>query len=388
MFLNIAQAATKLTDAGQDVGSSLSDKIASFFEYLITQIPSWIAGFIVFILAIFIAKIAKGIVEGKLEDKVDEEHQEVLVLAGRVTYFGTLVLGITIALKIAGIDLTTILAAVAFGVGFALQDLIMNFLSGVLILVSRQFVIGDFIKVGNTMGKVMEIQTRATILKAFDGTKVIVPNSEIFKNQVVSYTTNAVRRIIVPIYISYDTDIAYAIKIAMGVLKKHPKILKKPAASVMVMNYGDSSIDLSARFWVGSRDGWFKVKSQIMQQMLEELNAAGIAAPYSITHIETSQDTAQSDKEMAEVVKKRMEEMKKKAEERKLSKAMEASPGAPAEATPADGQPAAPDAGQTAPVVPNVLPEAPVVATVPVPAGQVNPGNLEYADLSEIDDNG
>lgn len=382
MFLSVAQAAAKVSGAGQEGGTGLSDKIASFFEYLITQIPSWIAGFIVFVLAIFAAKIVKNIVEGKLEDKVDEEHQEIMVLAGRVTYFGTLVLGITVALKIAGIDLTTILAAVAFGVGFALQDLIMNFLSGVMILVSRQFAIGDFIKVGSTTGKVMEIQTRATILKTFDGTKVIVPNSEIFRSQVTSFTTNPMRRIVVPLYISYDTDISYAIKIAMGVMKKHPKIAKKPNPSVVVANYGDSTIDLSARFWVGSRDGWFKVKSDIMHKMWDEFTEAGIVVPYNITHLETAQDTAEFEKQAEEITKKRMEEMKKRAEERKLSQAMEANPGAPAGTAPLDAQ--VTPAPAAVPAIPNVVPEAPAVAAVPIP---ITPDG-EYADLAEIDDNG
>jgi small-conductance mechanosensitive channel len=206
----------------------------------------------------------------------------------------------------------------------------MNFLAGVFILVSRQFTIGDFIKVNSTVGKVVEIQTRATILKAVDGTKVIVPNAELFTSQVVNMTGNPVRRVVVPLYVSYDTDISYAVKIALTAIKKHPKIQKKPAPSVVVSNYGDSSIDLAARFWVGSRDGWYKVKCDIMHQMLEEFQAAGIVVPYNISHIETEQDTAQYVKDARETAKKRMEEMR-------LSKTIETDskkPGAVA-ATPA-----------------------------------------------------
>lgn len=310
MFTQVALAATRLNAAGEEVKGDLSDKIAGFFDYLIGQIPSWIAGFILFVITIFIAKMAKAAVESRISDQVDEEHQEVLVLAGRVTYFGTLVIGITIALKIAGIDLTTILAAVAFGIGFALQDLIMNFLSGVMILVSRQFTIGDFIQVGGTIGKVMEIQTRATILKTYDGTKVIVPNSEIFRNQVTSFTTNPMRRIVVPLYISYDTDISYATKVALRMLKKHPKILKKPPPTIVVMAYGDSTIDLAARFWVGSRDGWFKIKCEVMHKMWNEFQAAGIVVPYNIMHLENEQDTAEYVKQANEIAKKRQEEMR------------------------------------------------------------------------------
>lgn len=312
-FLILAADALTKSDLANN---GLGNKVGAFFDYIIGRVPSWIAGVVVFVLAFGVAKIAKSAVESRISDKIDEEHQEILILAGRVSYFGTLIVGITVALKIAGIDLTTILAAVAFGIGFALQDLIMNFLSGVLILLNRQFTIGDFIKVGNTLGKVMEIQTRATILKAVDGTKVIVPNADIFRNQVVSYTTNPTRRITLPLYISYDTDIKYATKTALEVLKAHPKILKKPNPSIIIKNYGDSSIDLEARFWVGSRDGWIHIKSIVMHEMLQAFTSAGIIIPYNITHIETAADSQEEWEKAAKIREQKMTEIK-------LSKAIE-----------------------------------------------------------------
>lgn len=358
MFLETAYAQAANLASKEPQG--FADKIGAFADFVIGQIPSWIAGFVVFVLTIFVSKLAKTAVESRISSKVDEEHQEVLVLAGRVTYFGTLALGITVALKIAGIDLTTILAAIAFGIGFALQDLIMNFIAGVMILMSRQFTIGDFIKVGSTVGKVMEIQTRATILKSVDGTKVIVPNSEIFRNQVTSFTTNPMRRIIIPLYISYDTDISYATKVALEVLKKHPKILKKPGSSVVVKDYGESTIDLAARFWVGSRDGWYKVRSEILQQMWETFNEAGIVVPYNTMHVETSQDTGEEVKEAREKSLKRRQEMQ-------LSKAMAAE------------KPAAPNGNGSGPVQVPSSPLVPVaVAVTAEPEGA-------YVDQTEID---
>lgn len=377
MFLEVALAATRSVGvSGDEVKVGLADKIAGFFDYIIGQVPSWIAGFIVFVLTIFVARIAKAAVESRISDRIDEEHQEVMVLAGRVTYFGILILGITVALKIAGIDLTTILAAIAFGIGFALRDLISNFLAGVFILVSRQFTIGDFIKVGSTTGKVMEIQTRATILKAFDGTKVIVPNAEIFTNQVVSFTTNPLRRVVIPLYISYDSDIKYALQIALKVLKKYPKILKKPPPSVIVKDYGDSSIDLSARFWVGSRDGWIKIKSAVMAKMLRAFAEAGIIIPYEVMHIETNQDTATEWKEAYEIAQKKMAEIKAKKAAKKSG---------PTFATSQNG-------GTTPNGTPPVIPVLLQPAAQPVEAKPLNTPPIEppgaYAEFEEIDQNG
>lgn len=374
MFLQIANAQASRTALNTDdqVRSGLSDKIAGFFDFVIGQVPSWIAGFIVFVATIFIAKIAKAAVEAKISDQIDEEHQEVLILAGRVTYFGILTIGVTVALKIAGIDLTTILAAIAFGIGFALRDLISNFLAGVFILISRQFTIGDFIKVGATIGKVMEIQTRATILKAFDGTKVIVPNSEIFTKQVVSFTTNPLRRVVIPLYISYEADIKYAMQIALRVLKKHPKILKKPAPSVIMKNYGDSTLDLEARFWVGSRDGWIKIKSAVMHKLWESFNNAGIIVPYNVMHIETNQDTASEWKAAEEVAKKKMEEMKAKK-----TPAVIAQTGVTT-----NGQ-----KEQTLAVMPGI-PATPQLAPEPLTQTVPTEPPGAYQELEEIDENG
>lgn len=365
MFLGIYLAVNTVSGAGKDVREGLADKIAAFADYLIGRIPSWIAGFIVFAASFFIARLVKSAVESRIEKQIDDEHQEILVLAGRVSYFGALTLGITIALKIAGIDLTTILAAVAFGVGFALKDLIMNFLAGVMILVSRQFIIGDFIKIGDTLGKVVEIQTRATILKGIDGTKIIVPNGEIFRRQVTSLTTNPTRRVVVPLYVAYDTDLKFAAKIAIEVLKKHPKILKKPGPSVIIQGYGDSSVDLSARFWVGSRDGWFKIKSEVMQKLLSAFDEAGIVIPYNILHLETGQDTLQEWKDAAGRREKRKAEME-------LSKAV-------SNPLPAPAPTSAPSQNQNGAAPAALTPAAvPVVAQAPIPPGV-------YTDEEESD---
>ena len=154
MFVYAAANATQVT-------SETASKLAQLFELMITRIPLWIAAFILFIASIIVAKIARKIVENKLAEKgIEEEHKEIQILGGRMTYAILLTLGITISLKIAGIDLTTIIAAGAFGIGFALKDMIMNFLAGIMILVGRHFTIGDFINVGGTIGKVTEIQSR------------------------------------------------------------------------------------------------------------------------------------------------------------------------------------------------------------------------------------
>ncbi|MBI2453725.1 mechanosensitive ion channel [Candidatus Peregrinibacteria bacterium] len=311
MFIEVAEAAARGIGvaASDEKSAGLAQKLAELFTTLLSSIPGWIAAFIVFILSIGIARMAKTAVENRIGSQIDEEHQEVLVVSGRMTYVMVLSIGVTVALKIAGIDLTTILAAVAFGLGFSLRIFITNFFAGVYILISRQFTIGDYIQIGKTIGKVQEIQSRATILKTYDGYKVIVPNAELYSKSVTSLTTNPMRRIKIPLYISYDTDIGYALKIALRIMRQHPRVLKKPKPTVVVKGYGDSYIELIARFWVGSKDGWYIIRSEVTHMLQEGLNAAGIYIPYKIVHLETNQDTAEEERSYQELQRKEKEKL-------------------------------------------------------------------------------
>ncbi|PIQ77586.1 hypothetical protein COV82_03730 [Candidatus Peregrinibacteria bacterium CG11_big_fil_rev_8_21_14_0_20_46_8] len=303
------QIQNRALESGDQIRGGVADKLAEFITNIFAQIPSWIAGGILFLLTFVAAKIVKASVEARISAKVDQEHEEIIILSGRISYFTTILIGITVALKVAGIDLTAVLAAVGFGIGFALRDLIMNFLAGVMILVSRQFTIGDIIKVGETTGKVVEIQTRATIIRAFDGTKVIVPNAEIFKNAVTSYTTNPTRRIEIPIYIYYSTNIKYAMKCALEIARQHPMVLKKPEPKVIAQEFDDSSINLSVRFWVSSTASWLQIKSEMMHMLHEQLPQKGIDAPYPIYHLETEADTKTDTQKAEELAAKGVQEM-------------------------------------------------------------------------------
>lgn len=278
--------------AGTDqVASETAGELAKLLEALILKIPLWISAVVVIFLSILVAKIGRNIVENKMAEKgIEEEHKELQILGGRMTYTAILTLGVTVGLKIAGIDLTTIIAAVAFGIGFALKDLIMNFLAGVMILVGRHFTLGDYINIGGTVGKVVEIQSRVTVLQAIDGTKVIVPNSEIFKKQVVSYTSNPFRRIEIIVGVDYRTNLENAIKVCMQAVHTTKGVLIEPQPAVIVSDFGESSIDLKVRAWVDSKGGWLKIKSNLIVNIKHQFDKYGITIPWPIRTVAYDKD--------------------------------------------------------------------------------------------------
>lgn len=275
--------------SGTAVAGETESQLQGLLDFFIVKIPSFIAAFIVFVLFFFIAKAIKGIVENKMGQKF-EEHKEMQILAGRTASTTTLIIGATVALNIAGIDLTVIIAAAGFGIGFALKDIIINFLAGVFTLAQKQYTIGDFIKVDDTIGKVMEIQARATVLQALDGTRVVVPNSELFTKQVTSFTSNPFRRIEVSVGVEYSTDLHLAVKTCYEALKNTQGILLQPKPAVLVDEFGESSINIIIRGWVESRGGWLTIRSNLATQIKIEFDKVGINIPFPIRTIVYDKD--------------------------------------------------------------------------------------------------
>lgn len=274
------------TVSAEKVTGETASKLAQLIELMIEKIPLWIAAFIVIILSVIAAKIGRKVVENKMAEKgIEEEHKEIQILGGRLTYSAILIIGVTVGLKIGGIDLTTILAAVAFGVGFALKDMIMNFLAGIMILVGRHFTIGDFINVGGTIGRVVEIQSRVTVLQAIDGTKVIVPNAQLFSKQVTSYTSNPFRRVEIETSVDYRANLHNALKVCMKVVKATKGVLIEPKPAVLVSEFGDSEIVIKVRAWVESRSGWLKIKSELLSNLKKAFEEHNIDFPYPITQL-------------------------------------------------------------------------------------------------------
>lgn len=259
-------------------------------EMIISKIPLYITALLVFLVFLVVAVIVKKSVESRLAAKIEEEHQEALIISGRLSFLAVVLIGTTIALSIAGIDLTALLAALAFGISFGLQDTIANFVAGLGILASRPFKLGDFININGKLGKVVEIRTRATYLRTIDGLRLIVPNAELYKSQVLSYTSNPTRRVKVPVYCRYGVNMEEVFKICINVAKKHKEVMLQPKPSVVFTDLADYYIELTLRFWVVTGTPWFILRSKIFGEIEQRLEEAGLEAPYPITSLSTEED--------------------------------------------------------------------------------------------------
>jgi len=281
----IAFAQSKpVSDAATEASSGTVSQIAVALTSFLTMIPLWIAGFLIIVVSFLVARIVKSSVENKMSERgLDEEHKEVQIVAARSANAAVIVLGTTVGLKVAGLDLTPIIAAVAFGAGFAFQDIIKNFFAGLVILASRHYTIGDIIKVGNTTGRIEAIQTRATILKAFDGTRIVVPNANLFTDQVISKTSNPTRRLTFTMGCGYDDDLKEVAKVTLATLKSIPEILVNPKPKVTFFQWNDWEILFKISVWVESKgSNKRKVKNKLIMQLTQAYNDADFDMPYPI----------------------------------------------------------------------------------------------------------
>ena len=194
-------------------------------------------------------------------------------------------IAILIAMNAVGVDLTAfavISGAIGVGLGFGLQNIVSNFVSGIIILSDRSIKPGDVVEVADTYGWVTSLGARYASIRTRDGTEHLIPNEEFIVGRVINWThtDTAIRRKL-PVGVSYDTDLDAAIPIIKEAVAKTKRVLTQPPVNVLVRGFGDSSIDLEARFWISDpQNGVSNVASEAYLNVWRALRDAEIEIPF------------------------------------------------------------------------------------------------------------
>ncbi|HXV36592.1 MAG TPA: mechanosensitive ion channel domain-containing protein [Myxococcota bacterium] len=200
------------------------------------------------------------------------------------THYAIVFGGFLLALAAAGIDFTRFaLLAGAFGVGigFGLQSVVSNFVSGLILLYERPIQVGDIIDMGDLLGQVKRIGIRSSTVRTFAGAEVIVPNADLISQRVVNWTlSDKTRRIDIPIGVKYGTDPEQVIQILQSIAQGNERILQRPPPSALFRRHGESSLDFELRVWIGNIDDWLNVESELNTAINRALAAAGIEIPF------------------------------------------------------------------------------------------------------------
>ncbi len=183
-----------------------------------------------------------------------------------------------------GIDwgkLQWIIAALGVGLGFGLQEIVANFISGLIILFERPIRVGDTVSIGELEGTVSNIAIRATTITDFDNREVLLPNKAVITENVINWTLrDSVMRITVPIGVAYGTDIEQTHSLLLEIAKANEDVLASPGPRVFFMNHGDSSLDFEVRVYISNPHKRFRVRHELNCAINAALQAAGIEIPF------------------------------------------------------------------------------------------------------------
>jgi small conductance mechanosensitive channel len=262
-------------------------------QQMISRIPYLIVASLVFVifwvLSIFFKKAVTRILGSR------KHHQNLVTVFRRVGSALILFLGFMVAMIIAVPSFTPgkLISALGIGsvaIGFAFKDIFQNLLSGILLLLSEPFRIGDQIISGNFEGTVEDIQIRATTIRTYDGRKVVIPNSQLYTSTMTVNTAYSQRRLEFDVGIGYENNIIDAQQVILSVLKAAPTVSKLAEPSVIATALADSSVVLRVRWFIDDGTQTNRVASinEVIILVKEALEEANISIPFPITTLDTN----------------------------------------------------------------------------------------------------
>ena len=268
---------------------------------LILLLPNIMLALIVFAVFLFAARVIKSLV--KRFTRQHRQARNLGLVLGRLAQGTVLLVGLFVGLSIvlpslkAG-DLIQLLGIGSVAIGFAFRDILQNFLAGILILLTEPFQIDDQSVFKDLEGTVENIQTRATTIRTYDGRRIVIPNSELFTNSVTVNTAFENRRLEYDVGIGYGDDIEQAKRLMLEAIQSVDMVLRDPAPDVLVMELGESSLNIRARWWINpprradTLDARDKVITAIVQKLYVE---NGIDLPYPTRQILFHDQTEETD---------------------------------------------------------------------------------------------
>jgi potassium efflux system protein len=194
------------------------------------------------------------------------------------------VIGFGVALGEIGLGVNRviiILSAFSVGIGFGLQNIASNFISGIILLFERPIHVGDAVEFGDVLGNVKSIGLRASKVRSWMGADIIVPNSQLISDRVVNWTlSDQMRRIDLPVGVNYGADPRIVIGILEAVALATPQIVNVPAPQALLIAYGDSSINFELRAWTGNFQQWPQIRSDLAVAIYDAVRDAGMSFPF------------------------------------------------------------------------------------------------------------
>jgi len=270
-----------------DIVTILVDKIKNWGVDLIQILPNLAVSVLVFLVVLFIAKFIRRMVRKILATThlrptvcrlIESAVQFILVFAGVLIALSILQLDKAATSALAGLGL------VGLALGYAFQDIISNFVSGIFISINRVIAVGDFIQADGKEGDVINISLRTTTLKSPKGYHIMVPNSHIFEETMTNYTIAGQRRVDITCGVAYDSDLDRVEKITREIIETLPARDTNQRVLFGYTEFGDSSINFFVNFWIDHVDAqhYFGAQSDAIKAIKARFDAEGFDIPFPI----------------------------------------------------------------------------------------------------------
>ena len=254
-----------------------------------------------FVLVVWLAYLVSAFVRFVLQEDVFPRvrlPRGISYALSSVLNYVLIAFGFLLGLGALGLDLTkvTILAgAFGVGIGFGLQSVVNNFVSGLILLFERPIHVGDIIHIGDLSGEVRRIGIRASVVRTWQGAEIIVPNAQLITERVTNWTlSDRRRRIDLPVGVNYGAPLEKVFQLLESVAQAHPRVLRDPAPRAFFMRFGDSAIHYELRVWVEDFAEWAQIHNEVAAAVYTALQSAGMHIPFpqQEVHIVHSRGTA------------------------------------------------------------------------------------------------
>lgn len=241
----------------------------------------WLQAGLVFSVGLVLAGVVHRVVLRALARRAEGAGQ----LVGRLAALVIATIGFVYALSSIGVEVGLLIGALGIGgiaLAFAFQDILENFVAGVILQVKRPFRPGNIVEAGEGrhLGTVREIDSRSVIIDMFSGERVILPAAEVLKSPIINWTARPRRRLAVPIGVHYRDDPQRAIDVIEPRLRAIDEVLADPAPRVLLSSLGESSVDLTAYVWHEAYGDIFWIQHRVVQEAKAALDEAGIEIPF------------------------------------------------------------------------------------------------------------
>jgi small-conductance mechanosensitive channel len=247
--------------------------------------------------------VVSWVVQGVLVEQVFPKRRVqrgVQLALSRLVHYALVLVGFLIALGALGVNfrnITIIGGALGVGIGFGLQGIVNNFVSGLILLFERPIKVGDWVQLGDQWGEIANIGLRATVVRTFDRSEVVVPNADLVSNQVTNWTlTDRYMRIRLQVGVAYGSDVPLVMQTLKECALDNPMVVSNPAPQILFMAFGESSLDFELRIWVNEVDNFVEVRSQLNQEIDRSFRESGIeiAFPQRDLHLRSVDKSAAS----------------------------------------------------------------------------------------------